>query len=102
VGARHGTRQYKSFSLKQEIMDVEHLWFSSRPSDVTNRNDVTGRHSHMTNAGDDGMVQVSILKNFFRRPVQLVFLGTWVLSLSSFSAYLWPVLYKLYDLNLRW
>jgi len=82
-------------------MDVEHLWFSSRPSDVTNRNDVTGRHSHMTNAGDDGMVQVSILKNFFRRPVQLVFLGTWVLSLSSFSAYLWPVLYKFYDLNLR-
>lgn len=32
-------------------MDVEHLWFSSRPNDVTNR------HLSSSTSGDDGMVQ---------------------------------------------
>ena len=34
-------------------MDVEHLWFSSHPSDVTERH-VSG---HVTNSADEGMVQ---------------------------------------------
>ena len=39
------------FITKQEIMDVEHLWFSSRPAEVL------GRHSsHGTNP-EENMVQ---------------------------------------------